>query len=128
MLFETSNQPQIFLLLVIAGFFCGFVYDMSTYIIFLCKKNKVVQIIFDFIASIAVFAIFYACVLFWDYGEMRFFHFFAFFSSLVFQRYTLGKFIAKLFDKCYNLFIKLFENIVKGAQKLKWKKKHNKQP
>lgn len=125
MLFETASQPLVFALLLLTGFLCGFLYDLAGYIVFLCKKNKIVQIVFDFVSSILIFAIFYLAVLNWDFGEFRLYHYFAFFSGLIFQRYTLGKFIAKLLDKCYNLFVKLTQKMVKGAQKLKWKKKHN---
>lgn len=127
MLFETLLQPQIFLFLALWGFVCGFLYDISAYIIFLCKNNKIVRIVFDFICTMCVFLIFYYCVLRIDYGDLRFYHGLTFGLFLILQRITLGKLIAKVFDRCYTLFIKVCEKISRGLQKIKWKKTdHNK--
>lgn len=126
MLFETLFQPKIFFFLMLIGFASGFVYDICLYIVFLCKNNKIVKIIFDFLGTTIIIAIFYLSVVMLDYGDFRIYHFLTFTTFLLLQRYTLGKLIAKLLDKCYNVFIKIFEKISKGIQKSKWKKtNHN---
>jgi len=126
MLFETLFQPKIFFFLMLIGFASGFVYDICLYIVFLCKNNKIVKIIFDFLGTTIIIATFYFSVLYLDYGDFRAYHFLTFIIFLLLQRYTLGKLIAKLLDKCYNVFVKLFEMISKGLQKIKWKKtNHN---
>lgn len=127
MLYETVFQTKIFFFMLLIGFGCGFIYDVCFYIVFLCKNNKIVRVVFDFLGTLIIFAIFYFAVLKLDYGDFRAYHFFVFTAFLLLQRYTLGKIIAKLLDKCYNIFIKLFEKIAKGLQKIKWKKtNHNK--
>lgn len=126
MLFETLFQPKIFFFLMLIGFASGFVFDVCGYFVFLCKNNKIVKIIFDFFGATIIFAIFYASVLMLDYGDFRLYHFLTFATFLLLQRYTLGKLIAKLLDTCYNAFVKIFEKLSKGLQKIKWKKtNHN---
>ncbi len=118
MLYETLNQPTIIFFLFLIGFSCGFLFDLKSYIVFLCRENKIVKIIFDFIFSIFVFSIFYLSVLKLDYGELRLFHFIIFFGSILLQRLTLGKLIAKLFNWCYTKFT----NLTKKIQTIGWKK------
>lgn len=120
MLYETLNQPIICLLLILIGFLSGFVYDISNYIVFLCKNNSVVKIIFDFLATICIFSIFYVSILNLDYGRLRLYHFLIFFIFLILERISLGKLIAKLIDICYNLLTKMFNKI--GGLNI-WQKK-----
>ena len=56
MLYETLNQPLICLILLLVGFLSGFIYDISNFILFLCKNNFVIKIILDFISTILCFA------------------------------------------------------------------------
>ena len=127
MLFETLFQPKIFFYLMLVGFASGFVFDVCLYIVFLFKNNKIALMVMDFVACIIIFTIFYLAVLVLDYGAFRAYHLVTFLCFLVLERYTLGKLIAKLLDKCYNAFIKVFEKIARGLQKIKWKKtNHNK--
>lgn len=113
MLFETLSQTQIFWNLALIGFVSGFIFDLSTYVVFLCKKNKIVKILFDFFATILVFLCFYFIVSKIDYGTIRLYHLFAFFAFFAIQRISLGKIIAKFFDWCYNIFIKTLQKILK---------------
>lgn len=119
MLFETLSQPHIFLSLALIGFVSGFVFDISGYIVFLCKKNNVVKIVLDFLASLATFAIFYFAVSYLEYGNIRFYHLLSFVSSFSAQRITLGNIIAKFFDLCYNQFTKLMQRLLKRTHKTK---------
>ncbi|MGI5841995.1 MAG: spore cortex biosynthesis protein YabQ [Christensenellales bacterium] len=121
MLYETMSQPKIFLFLTLWGFASGFLYDISSYIIFLCNKNKIVKIVFNFLATICAFIVFHIAVLKLDYGELRFFHFVSFWLFLTFQRITLGNIIANFIDKCYTFFTKQIQKLLKGLQKKKWK-------
>ncbi len=113
MLFETLSQPQIFWFLALIGFLSGFIFDISGYIVFLCKKNKIVKIILDFLASLTTFFVFYLAVSKIDFGAVRAYHLLAFLSSFSTQRISLGNIIAKLFDWCYNLFTKIIQKIFK---------------
>jgi uncharacterized protein YacL len=127
MLFETLSQPKIFAFLAMAGFLTGFVFDVSNYILWLCKKNKIVQIATDFLATMISFVIFYLVVLKLNYGSVRLYQIFAFVITFIIQRITLGKIIANFFDWCYNLFTKILQKLLKGLQKKKHEK-HNNQP
>ena len=128
MLYETLSQPKIFLFLALIGFASGFLYDVSSYIIFLCNKNKVVKIVFNFLATICTFVVFYIAVLVLDYGELRFFHFVTFWLFLSIQRITLGNIIANFIDKCYTFLTKLIQKMLKGLQKKKWKEQQENKP
>lgn len=118
MLFETLSQPQIFWTLALFGFLSGFVFDVSAYIVFLCKKNKIIKTIFDFFASICVFCIFYLIVLKIDYGAVRIYHILTYFLSVLLQRICLGNIIANFFDWCYNIFINIIKKKLKRQKYL----------
>lgn len=105
-LFETLNQPKIFIALFIAGFLCGFIFDVLHFIHFLCKKNKIVGYALDSIGVVFSFAMLFLTNLNFNYGAFRMYIFLMFFFALLLQRLTLGKLIAKLETVCYNLFIK----------------------
>ena len=124
MLFETLAQPWVFLLLVVTGFASGFAFDLATYVVFLCKGNRVVKVFADLAATLAAFAVFYGCVLWVDYGATRAYHALTFVLFLTIEQLTLGKFFAKAIDKCYTLLVKMFEQIAKGLQKIKWKNRN----
>lgn len=109
MLYQTLNQPLICLFLLLLGFASGLIFDVSNYIVFLCKNNNITKIIFDFFATVAVSTIFFLAVYFLDYGQIRLFHFVVFFGFLILQRITLGKLIAKFIQVCYNCFVKFFK-------------------
>lgn len=119
MLYETLNQPIICLFLILIGFVSGFVYDVSNYIVFLCKNNKIVKIIFDFLSTIIVSIIFYVSIVQFDYGDFRLYHFVLFFAFLLLERISLGKLIAKLIQICYNFITKTFALL----RRILWKKK-----
>lgn len=123
MLYESLSQPLICVCVLVIGFASGFVFDISNYIIFLCKNNKITKIVFDFAATICVFAIFFVTIFKLDYGNIRFYHVLIFFVFLVLQRITLGKLIAKFIQVCYNHFIKFFKFI--GEQLCQKKNKTN---
>lgn len=119
MLFETLSQPKIFAILALTGFLAGFVFDISNYIVWLCKKNKIVQIITDFLATVACCIIFFVVVLQIDYGNVRLYQIISYLTTFLTQRFTLGKLIAKFFDWCYNHFTRLMQKLLKGFQKKK---------
>ena len=109
MLYQTTTQPLLCLYLLLLGFASGLIFDVSNYIIFLCKNNKVTKIIFDFLATTIICTILFGFIFLYDYGQMRVYHFLIFFAFLILQRITLGKLIAKFIQVCYNCFTKLFK-------------------
>ena len=119
-LFETLNEPKIFLYLIIFGFFSGFFFDICYLITFLCNKNKIVKGILQTFATICCFFILFLINLKLNYGVFRIYIFIVFFLSVFVERITLGKLIAKTQNWCYNVFRK-FVNFTK--EKLNGKRK-----
>lgn len=111
MLFESLLQPKIFLIVFCIGFCSGFVFDLAGYIVFLCKHNKVVKFIFDYLATVITFAIFFLTILLVNYGEFRVYHFIAFYGALLLERFTLGKLVKKLINFVYTQFLKLIQKL-----------------
>lgn len=101
---ETLSQPLVFLIVLLIGFGSGLIYDLRSYIIFLCAKNKVLTIILDIISTLLVFAVFFYCNLKFNYGQFRFFVILSFFIGFLTERFSLGFCIAKIFSWCYNKF------------------------
>lgn len=113
MLYPTLSQPIIILLFVVIGFFSGFIFDIFSLINYFFNNNKISRQIFYFLSIFPVFIIFYYLNLSFNYGQIRFYPFLLFFSSLILERITLGNIFAKLYDKCYNLNRKLWEKLSK---------------
>jgi len=123
MLYQTTTQPLLCLYLLLLGFASGLVFDVSNYVVFLCKNNRVTKIVFDFLATIIVCAVLFGFVFLFDYGQMRVYHFLIFFTFLILQRITLGKLIAKFIQVCYNYLTKFFKFV--GDKLCKKKNKTN---
>ena len=102
MLFETLSQPTTFLWLSLSGFLCGFLFDITSTILHICKKNRFIFNIFAFFATFFVLFLFFLINLHCNYGEIRFFSIFAFAISFTLQRYLSKNFIAKVVLKWYN--------------------------
>lgn len=123
MLYQTTTQPLLCFYLLLLGFASGLVFDVSNYIVFLCKNNRVTKIVFDFLATITVCAVLFGFVFLFDYGQMRVYHLLIFFTFLILQRITLGKLIAKFIQVCYNNLTKFFKFV--GDKLCKRKNKTN---
>ena len=120
MLYETLSQPKVFIFLFLIGFLCGFIFDFFTLFNFFCNKNKITRQLFIFLGTILSFIIFTESNLCINYGDMRFFPFFAFFGAMILQRISLGKILAKFMDKCYNFLCNLgkrFKGKLNGRKK-----------
>lgn len=102
MLYETLFQPKVFLILLIIGFFTGFIFDLTALTNYFFNKNKISKQILLFLSAILSFVIFTESNLLINYGDIRFFPFLAFFGALFLQRLTFGKFLAKFMERCYN--------------------------
>ena len=107
LLFETINQPLNFFIIILIGFFCAFIFDISRYFYFLCNKNKIIEKINDILSIIICFCIFFISILILNYGEFRFYLLLGFILGIILQRITFGKIIAKIAKKCYDIFNKL---------------------
>ena len=121
-IFETLKEPKIFLLLIIFGFLCGFLFDISYLITFLCKENKIIKNIFQFFSTIICFFVVFLINLKLNYGIFRAYVFISFFFAVFLERISVGKLFAKTKIWCYNLF-KKFVNFTK--EKLNGKRKEN---
>lgn len=125
LLFETLSQPLVFLILFGIGFLCGFLFDLEKYVLFLVNKNKVIEIVLDvFLTFSTCFSLYLSVVRFY-FGELRVFLIIAFSLGLFVQRISLGRLIAKSFEKCYIGFRKLVSKITNGKFKKKKEKSTN---
>ncbi len=119
-IFETLNEPKIFFILIIFGFLCGFLFDISYLITFLCNENKIIKNTLQFFSTIICFIVIFLINLKFNYGVFRAYIFISFFFALFLERISLGKLFAKTKNWCYNLF-KKFVNFAK--EKLNGKRK-----
>ena len=107
MLYETLNQPYLFFLFIIVGFFSGIVFDIGNYIKFLFGNKKVPSFFIDFLQTSIVLIILFFTNLKHNYGQFRLFVCVVFLFSFLLQRNTLGKVVAKFYLSCYNMLNKL---------------------
>lgn len=104
MLYETLSQPKIFVLIVLAGFLSGFLFDFKQILLSIFKKNKILNHILSFFALFFVIFAFFLINLKINYGEIRFFSIFSFCLSFSIQRFISQNFLAKPIAKCYNKY------------------------
>ena len=125
MLLETLSQPTIFLMLIIFGFLSGVFFDFSNFFWKTTNKNKNFKHILDFFSTLAVFFLFFLCIYVFNFGEIRAYEFFVFFSFFSIERFTFGKLVEKLIELCYNNFNKLINKIHSRKKENKDDKKFN---
>ena len=100
-LYESLNQPIIFLYLFIIGFFASIIFDFSKYLTFLCNNNKIMQKIFDSFAVFVFGIIFFVACLMFNYGQFRLYLAMAYILGFLFERISLGITLAKFCKICY---------------------------
>ena len=126
-LFETLNQPTILLYLIVGGFLCGLLFDLTNFICFLCNNNKIVKNIFQFFATTLSAIILLLINTKQNFGQLRLYVFVFFILFLILERITLGKLIAKSMNVCYTFFRKVINKLLKVKLWKKNKRKHLKQ-
>lgn len=122
MLYETLNQPSVFLYLFLIGLLCGLIFDAINLLNYFFSHNNIVKQIFLFLGICSVFFIFSRINLIVNYGDFRLFPFLAFFGAIFIERITIGFLFAKIVDKCYNkirLFWKKVGKLFNGRKKKK---------
>lgn len=102
MLYTSLSQPYIFLSLSLAGFFCGFLFDLKNIFLFNFKKKQIINQFLQFFALLSTFFIFYIVNLKVNFGELRFFSICGFALSFSIQRFLIKNFVANPIIKCYN--------------------------
>ena len=121
-LFETLNQPKILLNIILGGFVCGLIFDICYLVTFLCNNNKITKNILEFFSIFFCFFILFVINQKLNYGQMRIYVFVFFVTSLLIERLTLGKIIAKTRNWCYTQFRKFANKLTKV---IKWNKRKN---
>ncbi len=111
MIFETTSQPILAILFLFFGFICGFIFDFFNIFKLFFKKIAFFYHFFDFFSILLIFLIFYFINLNFNFGVLRFYSLFIFFGSLIFQRFSLGKTLAKSYERCYYYFNDILKKI-----------------
>ncbi|MBQ3493814.1 MAG: spore cortex biosynthesis protein YabQ [Clostridia bacterium] len=122
-LYETANQPAIFLWCLGLGFFCGLLFDFFNIFCFLCKNNKIVRFFCDFLAIFCCFLLNFLICKNLNFGEFRLYIIVTFFIALFAERLSLGKIVAKSNLWCYNIFCKLTDKFKRKPNGTKEKEK-----
>ena len=111
-LYETANQGNILLYCLLFGILSGMFFDIGGLICFLCKNNKIVRFFCDLFSTILSFiVVFFICYKL-NFGTFRLYIPLIFFAFVFLERITIGKLVAKGYEKCYNMFTKFSQRIV----------------
>lgn len=116
MLYPTLNQPLVIIMMLIAGFASGIVFDVCRILTTLSGNDRLSKHLFDFIATILSFAILFLNNLHFNYGQFRVYVVAIFLLSFWIERKLVQKLWTKLLQKWYS-------NIVQRRED--WKKKRN---
>ena len=107
MLYDSLSQPYFLLILSLFGFLCGFIFDVENFFIVKIKnKNTILKNFLDFFSVLLSFLCLFFVNLNFHYGIPRLFTIIIFFLSEYIQRLLSKKLFAKLFMKCYNIFVR----------------------
>ncbi|MBO5394865.1 MAG: spore cortex biosynthesis protein YabQ [Clostridia bacterium] len=117
MLYPTLNQPLIIVMMLLAGFACGIVFDVCRILTLLSGNDKVSKHIFDFIATLISCAVLYLNNLHFNYGRFRLYVIALFLISFALERKLVQKLWTKLLQKWYSSIVQRREE---------WKNKKNK--
>ncbi|MBE7082483.1 MAG: hypothetical protein E7378_02230 [Clostridiales bacterium] len=123
MLFETLNQTSLLVKFLVLGFLSGLFFDVGNFIKFLFANKKLPCVIIDFLCTILCLLVYFWGNLKFNYGQLRFYPLLIFFTSFIFERFTLGKIIAKIYLVCYNQLNKLKNKIKEKLNRGKTNKK-----
>ena len=107
MLYETLSHPKLAIIFLTIGFVGGLIFDVGNFIKFLCGNKKIPSILIDFIQTLICLIIIFFTNLKVNFGEIRLFPYLLFLTSFYLERISIGKVIAKIYLKCYNLLTKL---------------------
>jgi len=107
MLYETLSQIQLSLIFLGLGLLGGLIFDVGIFIKFLFANKKIPSIILDFIETVLCLLLVFIFNVKTNYGVIRLFPYLLFMLSFSLERITIGKIIAKIYFKCYNLITKL---------------------
>lgn len=111
MLYETLSQPLILLYVIVVGFLSGVVFDIATFLLTIFKQNKFLRHLLDFICTSVVCGIFFLLIFNLNYGEIRLWQVVCFVVSVVIERLSIGKLVAKGLLVCYTFFIKKLKKV-----------------
>lgn len=117
MLYPTLSQPLVIVMMLLAGFACGIIFDIFRILTLLSGNDRISKHIFDFLATLSSFAILFLNNLHFNYGQFRLYVIALFLISFAIERKLAQKLWTKLLEKWYS-------NIVQRREK--WKKEKNK--
>ena len=106
MLYPTSNQPLMLLVIFVAGLFCGLLFDVFSAITNCLKNDKSVRHFFDFFTVIISFCLLFLLNLKLNFGQFRIYLLIVFIFALLLERaiskLLFGKILKKIFKKKLN--------------------------
>lgn len=103
MLYTSLSQPAVFLYMFIAGIFCGVVISCSKCFGKKLYKHNFLKQFNYAICIIVCFLLFLSLNLLVNYGQIRFFVFFASLIGIIIEQIFLEKIWTNFMKKCYNL-------------------------
>ena len=112
-LFETLSQPITIIFVMMFGFMSGLFFDVCYLITFLCNNNKIVKNIMEFVAVVCSFCVLFVQSQIFLNGQFRLYVLIFFVLFLMLEQCTLGKFIAKTRNWCYDIFRKFSQRMIK---------------
>jgi len=118
-LYETLNQPRLFVIFICFGIICGLIFDIGNFIKFLCANKKFACVFIDLIQTSLSLGIIFYVNLKYNYGLFRLYPYIIYGVAFAIERFTLGKVIAKIYLVCYNFFVKIKNKL--------WRKSKNAQ-
>ena len=124
-MFQTLEQPKIFLLCLFIGVVFGIYYEPFYFVKLLFKKSLIKKIIK--IISIILFApIFVKFSLIFDFPDFRLYMVLAIFTGALLYKVSFHKPIAILLNRVYNVIRKLFFRLKQGIKRRNERRKEKK--
>ena len=126
MLYPTTNQPMVLLVIFCVSIISGLVFDLAHILTFLSGNDKNSKHIFDFLATIISFTLLFFTNLEFNYGQFRIYVLIIFLIFFAFERFLSKLLWTKVLSSCYNkLKLKFKGKSIKRKNGRKQKEKNN---
>jgi hypothetical protein len=111
MLYETLSQSIIVLGMLYFGIIGGVLFEVKDIISKALKAKSKINIVLDIIFCFLLCLLFWFAVNFTNYGEIRLYIVFSFFTGFVIERISVGATLAKIISFLYNVTVKFIKKI-----------------
>ena len=114
MLYETLLQGKIFLCTIYFGILASVFFEIKFLLLKILKNNRVLNIIFEILATLCAGVMFFICIFECNYGIFRLYELVGFCLGITFEYFSVHKLLEKNLNLIYNITAKGLNRLKKS--------------